>query len=96
MEDKLREKIEEIFNQSNQIGKRVNIEDIVRKIFKDDNKFEISIKSIDEKNLELRIVGMKIAVMNGLANLLDKMIKKNYINFEDLDIIYKILKEENN
>ena len=96
MEDKLREKIEEIFNQSNQIGKRVNIEYIVREIFKDDNKFEISIKSIDGKNLELRIEGMKIAVMNGLANLLDKMIKKNYINFEDLDIIYKILKEENN
>lgn len=92
MEDELRTKIERIVNQSEI---KESIEDIIREIFKFNGNFEISIKSIDGKTSVLKIEGKRLAVINGLINLLYRMIKKNYINFEELDIIYEILKEEN-
>lgn len=92
MEDELRTKIEKIVNQSEI---KESIEDIVSEIFKFNGNFEISIKSIDGKTSVLKIEGKRLAVINGLINLLYRMIKKNYINFEELDIIYEILKEEN-
>lgn len=92
MEDELRRKIEKIVNQS-EIKK--NLEDSIREILECDGDYELSITSKDGKTSEIRMKGRKIAVINGLMNLLDAMIEKNYINFEELDIIYEILKERN-
>lgn len=92
MEDELRKKIEKIVNQS-EIEE--SIEDIIREILEGSGSYELSITSKDGKTSEIRIKGIKLAVTNRLMNLLDEMIKKNFINLKDLDIIFEILKERN-
>lgn len=92
MEDELRRKIEKIVNQS-EIKK--NLEDSIREILECDGDYELSITSKDGKTSEIRMKGRKIAVINGLMNLLDAMIEKNFIDLEELDKIFEILKEKN-
>lgn len=92
MEDELRRKIEKIVNQSEIKG---STEDIIREILECDGDYELSITSKDGKTSEIRMKGRKIAVINGLMNLLDEMIEKNFIDLEELDEIFEILKEKN-